>query len=138
MSDKLLLDTHIWIWLINGDPTLLPKTRDLINEAAEQGQVFLSTISTWEVSMLEAHGRITLSKPCLDWIKTSLKLSGIKTITISPEIAVESCQLPNNFHGDPADRMIIATARLHDLTLLTRDKKLIAYGKENYARVVKS
>jgi len=134
----ILLDTHIWIWMINGDHTLTPKSRTLINKSAEKGEVYISTISTWEVSMLEARQKITLGKPCLDWIKTSLKLTGIKAISLSPEIAVESCQLPNNFHGDPADRIIVATARLHDLTVVTRDKKIIKYGQDKYVRTIKA
>ena len=137
-KESILLDTHTWLWLINGDTTLLPKTQGTINSAAAHGKVFVSTISSWEISMLESKGRIILGRPCLDWITTSLSLSGIKTITLSPEIAVESSKLPGNFHGDPADRIIVATARLNGLSVITRDDRILKYSKQNFVKAIKA
>lgn len=127
--NNVLLDTHIWIWLMNGDPCLLQAAREQIDLAHKNGNVFVSAISSWEVGMLEQKKRIVLNKPCVEWIKSSLHL-GIQLLPLTPEIAVESCHLPEYFAKDPADRMIIATARVESLTLLTRDEKILAYGQQ--------
>ncbi len=132
----LLLDTHVWLWLVNGNKTLTPKIRKTINAAVEVGAVFISAISSWEISMLESHKRITLNRPCLDWISTSFELTGIQPLALNTEIAVESCQLPEALHGDPADRMIVATARLNDLSVVTRDAKIIEYSGKNYVKAI--
>jgi len=81
--------------------------------------------------MLEAKGRIRLSKDCLAWVHDALASPGISLVPLTPEIAVESCRLPGTFHGDPADRILVATARLLGATLLTRDTGILAYGKGN-------
>ncbi len=79
--------------------------------------------------MLEQKNRIILNKPCLEWIKNAFHF-GIQLITMTPEIAIESCQLPGYSAGDPADRIIIATARIESLMLLTCDKRILAYGQQ--------
>ncbi len=138
MTDhSILLDTHVWIWLVNGDKTLLPKTRKLINETAKKGKIFISAISVWELSMLDVKGRITLGTPCLEWVHRSLALPGMHYAALSPEIAVESSHLPGTFHGDPADRMIVATARVEGYTLLTRDTQILSYSKKKYISAMK-
>lgn len=132
----LLLDTHVWIWLMEGAADLSRKHQKIVNEAAQNSYVGIAAISTWEVGMLAMKGRIRLEKPVLSWIKDALALPGIELLPLTPEIAVESTQLPNDFHGDPADRLIIATARLHQLTLLTYDRKIIDYAKEDYISTI--
>ena len=79
--------------------------------------------------MLEAKGRIRLAKDCLAWVHDALTSPGISLVPLTPEIAVESSRLPGTFHGDPADRILVATARLLGATLLTRDAKILTYGK---------
>lgn len=132
---NLLLDTHIWIWLMNGDPILSARSRALIDTSHREGCLFVSAISTWEVAMLEKKKRIVLNQPCIEWVKTSLK-HGIQLLPLTPEIAVESCHLPDYDAGDPADRMIIATARMESLQLLTCDERIIAYGEKNRVAVI--
>ncbi|MFQ5672798.1 MAG: type II toxin-antitoxin system VapC family toxin [Nitrospinales bacterium] len=133
MADPLLLlDTHVWIWLLTGDKKLASsKCLPHINEAAKHSAIKVSAISVWEVGMLESKGRIKFSMDCLRWVQQALEAPGTSLAPMTPEIAVESCRLPGNFHGDPADRIIIATARILGACLVTDDKKILAYGKKH-------
>ena len=132
----LLLDTHVWIWLMEGLPDLKQPHLEIINKAAGESMVWIAAISLWEIGMLSRKGRIRLEKPILSWINESLSLPGIQLQALTPLIAVESCQLPDEFHGDPADRLIVATARVNDLILITRDEKIVEYGKKEYISVI--
>ena len=126
----ILLDTHAWIWLINGDEKLKSsKALPLIAQAAQLSNVKVSAISVWEVSMLEAKGRISFPIDCLDWVKKALNAPGISLAPLTPEIAVLSSRLPGNFHGDPADRIIVATALELGSGLVTKDRKILSYSE---------
>jgi PIN domain nuclease of toxin-antitoxin system len=114
---------------MNGERSLSKKSQTLIENARKKGNIFISAISAWEVGMLEKKQRIILNKPCLEWIHGALHY-GIRLLALTPEIAIESCQLPGYSAGDPADRMIIATARIESLLLLTCDENILAYGKQ--------
>lgn len=132
----LLLDTHVWIWLVNGDPALAGEALAAIERAAAAGSVLVSAISVWEVAMLEAKGRIVLAKACVQWVKEALLAPGLALAPLTPEIAVESCQLPGALHDDPADRIIVATARVADATLVTKDERIFAYGAAGHVPVL--
>jgi len=132
---KLLLDTHVWYWFVIGDKTLTKKSIDLINQAALSDSLYLSSISVWEIALMESKGRISFQVPTLKWVEEALKNIPIQLIFLYPSIAVESCHLID-FHGDPADRIIAATARVENLTLLTRDKKIQAYSKMNKVNII--
>ncbi len=132
----LLLDTHVWIWLMEGSTELKLRQQKIINEAAQQSTVNIAAISVWETAMLATKGRIKVEKSLLAWVQEALALPGIELKPLTPEIAVESSQLPGNFHGDAADRLIVATARLHQLTLLTRDQKILNYAKKGHISVI--
>ena len=134
----LLLDTHTWIWLVNGEPTLSNNARRHIEESAKDNNIFISAISCWEISLLASRERVTLNNPCLDWIKKSLFKTGIEILPITPEIAVESANLPDSFHGDPADRLIVATARVEDLLLITRDASILSYSQKKHLLTLKA
>ncbi len=82
--------------------------------------------------MLVAKNRLTVTKPLYQWVKEVLAQPGMNLYPLTPEIAIESSFLPGSFHGDPADRIIVATARIADLTLLTRDSKIINYSKNSH------
>lgn len=127
---KVLLDTHSWIWLMNGESRIqksaVLKTIEL---ASKKSELYISSISLWEVGMLEAKGRIRFQQPCLSWVKKALETTGLGVADISPETAIEASRLPQDFHGDPADRIIVATARTMNLLLVTEDKKILAYAK---------
>lgn len=128
--NNLLLDTHVLIWLMNGDASLSIKTKKLIEKVYKEGSICIAAISVWEVAMLEKKQRIVLNKPCFEWIKDALRF-GIRLIPLSPEIAIESCYLPGYLAGDPADRIIIASARVESLCLVTCDEKILTYGEQN-------
>ena len=129
----LILDTHILIYLINGDQRI-KKTGflKLINQAASKNSIKIPTICTWEIAMLVAKKRISITSNVLDWINKTLSLPGISLCHLSPEIACESSSLPGSFHGDPADRIIVASTRILNGTLLTFDQKILRYAKDGY------
>lgn len=133
----LLLDTHIWIGLINGERKIgTPKFLSLLAQAVSNAKVFVSIISVWEIGMLESKGRISLPYSCLEWVRKALQAPGISLAELTPEIAVESSRLPGKFHGDPADRILVATARSMGATLVTLDKPLLDYCQENHFHAI--
>jgi PIN domain nuclease of toxin-antitoxin system len=132
---KVLMDTHIWYWFVGGDKTLPAKVIDVINQAALEDSLYLAAISVWEIAMMENKGRIQFQIPILQWIEEALKNVPIQLLALHPAIAVESCHL-DDLHGDPADRMIVATARVENLTLITRDIKIQNYAKQNKVKVL--
>lgn len=133
----ILLDTHTWIWLFNGSTELSQNTIRQIDISGNQGKIFISAISVWELSMLMAKNRVNLSQPIQQWVKNSFSQPGVNLSALLPEVAIESSFLPGEFHGDPADRIIVASARINNLTLLTRDKKILGYGKQGYVNCLK-
>jgi PIN domain nuclease of toxin-antitoxin system len=134
----LLLDTHFWIWLQKGETSVFTGSiRRAIEAAVAAGNLYLSIISVWEVALLQSKGRIELSLPCGLWVQQALAIPGLVLIPMSPEIAVESCNLPKPFHGDPADRIIVATARILGARLLTRDSKIREYGQKHHVTLVR-
>lgn len=102
----------------------------IINKASLNNSIYISAVSVWEIGMLEAKKRIILNCPILDWITNAINAPGVNLLELEPHIAIESCNL-HNFRGDPADRIIISTARNHGLTLITKDKQILQYGKKH-------
>lgn len=133
----LVLDTHIWVWLMEGSADLKPSVRKRIEGCARRGELLVSTISAWEVGMLEAKGRITFDQDCAAWIQDALSAPGIRLVPLEPDIAVASTRLPGDFHGDPADRIIVATARSRACPLVTADTAMLAYAKSGHLRSVR-
>jgi len=133
----LILDTHVWIWLVNGDEKIeeagfLPE----IKKAEKKNAIKVPAICAWEVAMLAAKNRITLSGSTLDWLNQALSGPGISLYPLTPAIAYESSNLPGNFHGDPADRMIVACARILNGKLLTLDGKILRYAENGHVKLV--
>jgi len=122
----IVLDTHIWIWWVQGGPALTASRRALL-ESGEGTGLGVSAISCWEVAKLVERDRLTLPCSTLDWIQQALAYPGVRLIGLSPMISVESTRLPGAFHRDPADQIIVATARVLDAPLLTADTKILAY-----------
>ncbi len=135
-SEQLVLDTHVWIWLNFGMPGLKPQALRLIDEAAGRGDLRLPAICPWEVALLTSIRRLELYSPVRDWVRRALDLPGLQLAPMTPDIAVEACYLPGDFHGDPADRLIVATARVEGATLVTRDAGILAYGRAGYLSVL--
>lgn len=135
-AGPFVLDTHVWIWLMEGlRSELSDATIRVIEEAGSRGELALAAISVWELGMLEARGRITLSRSIDEWVRAALTAPGLRLVDITPEIAVESTRLPGDPHGDPADRMIVATTRVLGGTLVTCDDQILAYGARGHVSV---
>ena len=122
----IVLDTHIWVWWIYNDDRLSEKYRHAIQRAEEDG-LGLSVISCWEVAKLVEVQKLTLHCPLDEWMNTALSYPGIELLELTPHIAIESTRLPGRFHRDPADQIIVATARVHEAQLLTIDEKILHY-----------
>ncbi len=136
MSRPLLLDTHVWVWLMLGDAHLGRRSRKLLEEAVPDGRLRVSIISVWEVAMLEANGRLTLAADCAKWVGEALSAPGVRLAELTPEIAVASTRLPGKFHGDPADRILAATAREIGAALVTADRAILDYGRRGHLRAL--
>lgn len=133
----LLLDTHVWIWLLGGvGERLNGDVVEIIEHAAVAGSVHVSIISVWELAMLDAKGRIRIAKDCLAFVTEALAKPGLRLLPLTPDIAVASARLPGSFHGDPADRMLVASARLNNMTLVTKDKRIADYGAQHHVAVL--
>ena len=134
----ILLDTHAWIWLLNGSDRLGPTARAAIEQSLSKEAVVVSAISPWEVAMLVSKGRLVLDRDVGEWVTAALALPGIRLAPLSPEISVASTRLLGALHADPADRIIVATAHHFGLTLLTEDRLLLEYGTEGYLRTLRA
>lgn len=122
----IVLDTHAWIWWVDGDERLTLAQRDVIS--AEEGSLIgVSAISCWEVAKLVELGRLALSCSLEEWLDQALSYPGVQLIALTPEIAIESTRLPGDFHRDPADQIIVATARVYSCSLVTSDEKILKY-----------
>lgn len=122
----IVLDTHIWVWWIHNNGQLPEKFREHIQKRESDG-LGVSIFSCWEVAKLVELKRLALHCPVDEWLDTALNYPGIKLLELTPQIVVESTQLPGEFHRDPADQIIVATARIHDCPLLTVDDKINNY-----------
>ena len=132
-TKPLLLDTHFWIWLQAGsEEQLNGQDLEVVLEAANRRCLYVSAISVWEFAMLEAKGRVLLRTSCAQWVEQALSMPGLSLAPLTPAIAVESTRLPGSFHGDPADRIIVATARTMNARLLTVDGDIRTYGRASH------
>jgi PIN domain nuclease of toxin-antitoxin system len=122
----LILDTHIWVWWYQNDSQLSLRQKTAIEDARAKG-IGICTISLLEIARLVQRRRILLPRPTQEWFDMALMQEGIMLISITPEIAISSVALPDTFHKDPADRLIVATARAYDCPLVTADKEILAY-----------
>lgn len=135
---RLILDTHAWIWAVEGMTDHLgAQALAAIEAAARNATLAVSAISVWEVAMLVKRGRLTLATAVPTWIEASLRPPGVRIIPVATAIALDSTQLPDfDHHKDPADRIIIATARRHG-TLLTCDLELLRWADAHkHVRVI--
>ncbi len=135
-QQNLLLDTHVWLWLLNKETEKL--SDDCLSAIVSAEKLSVSAISVWEIGMLESKGRIQLQKTCIDWVREALSAPKLGLVPITPEIAVESSRLPGTIHGDPADRILAATSRLTSASLVTKDRKLLAYGQQSFISAIEA
>lgn len=122
----IVLDTHIWVWWVHGSDQLTQNQIRTI-QSNEDDVIGISAISCWEIAKLVELARLELSTPVEKWIEQALSYPGIRLLDLSPEISIESTRLPGEFHRDPADQIIVATARIYNCPLVTADEKIIQY-----------
>jgi PIN domain nuclease of toxin-antitoxin system len=125
----LLLDTHAAVWITEGLPLASEAIEAMDAAHRADSKIFVSPISAWEIGLLVARNRIGLSARPERWFQKVLAIPGVKLAELTADILIESSFLPGNPPRDPADRIIIATARDIGATLVTRDRLLLEYGK---------
>ena len=121
---KALLDTHILLWWHGDRGRLSQEQQDVIAAAGADSPLEVSDISLWEVATLYSLGRIRLTIPLREWLDKAVAAPLVRRHGISPAVAAELASLPDSFHRDPADRILVATARVLGATLLTRDRRI--------------
>ena len=132
MTDRLLLDTHVALWLDSGDDRLRASTRTLIDGCWQNGgSILLSAVTVWEIALLVDTGRIDLDVPVEAWIERFLDCPGIEAVPLSHRAASRSYQLHHLQHRDPADRLLIATAIELACPLVTYDERIVRFGKKH-------
>ena len=117
----MLLDTHVWVWWLTSAPRMPPAERSALDDLASTGDLRLSAISLWEAQMLRARGRLELPLPFPEWLRRATDHRMLSVMPLDVGVVLALNDLPAGFHGDPADRLIVATARAHKLTLATHD-----------------
>lgn len=120
----IAIDTHIWIYLVTDQIAKIPKSAQKLLQ--KENTILLSAISCWEVALLVKKRRLELNRSADVWIKNALLYPKLKVIDLTPDILVKAVLL-NNFHADPADRMIVATCIDNSIPLVTLDKKILDY-----------
>ncbi len=125
---KYLLDTHTWIWWHMNPSKLSKKVKQLISETDKYDELLLSSISPWEFSKLLEKKKLGISCNPEDWLKLALDMPKFRLVDLSPSIAYRSTVLPQPFHSDPGDQIIVATAREENATILTKDERIQNYS----------
>lgn len=119
---SVLLDTHVWVWWLTAARSpLRVAERAALDRAADRHDLCIAAISMWEVQILHAKGRLELPLPFAQWLSRATEESMIRILPLDRDVVIAVDGLPGSFHGDPADRIIVATARAHAMPLATRD-----------------
>ena len=122
---KLLLDTHVWVWSQDDPSRLGLKTRKILMNI--ENSIAVSVVSTLEIARLAALGRLRFSMEVTQWVNKSLRLLQASTVSITHEIAIEAYRFPEPFHKDPADRLLVSTARVGGFQIITADERILIY-----------
>jgi PIN domain nuclease of toxin-antitoxin system len=122
-----LLDTHAWVWWVTADSRLSRTAKTAIERSRRRDALWLSMISIWEIAKKVEKGQLAFDRPLEKWIEAASATDGLRLWELTPPILIESCRLPAPFHGDPADQMIVATARHHGAVVITKDERIRRY-----------
>lgn len=122
----IVLDTHVWVWWVQDETRLSDAQRDRLRTSEADG-IGVSAISCWEVAKLVEKGRLDVAMPLAGWLEAALTYPGIRRLPLTDGVIVESVSLPGTFHRDPADQLLVATARSLGVPLVTSDRKILAY-----------
>ena len=123
----IVLDTHALVWWASGDEQLSRAAAAVIDEQMQGGQIVVSSISAWELAMLVARGRVDLAMDTEAWLAVVGQIEAVRFVPVDNELAIRSTTLPGEFHKDPADRIIVATARQLSAPVVTADLRIRAY-----------
>ena len=123
----IVLDTHAWVWWVSDPERLSARAREAVDQAAKEGELYISSISVWEVALLAERGRLRLAMDVSEWIRYCEALPFLNFVPVNNRIALLSVRLPKPLHADPADRIIIATALILGATLVSKDERILAY-----------
>ena len=130
-ADALLLDTHAWLWTVEGHTRRIGRrSRTLVTRAASQQGIRISPVSLFEMAALQTHGRLRLTRPVEQWIQQALDVTRAQILPISAAIAVDAGQIPRAALPDPLDRLLVASARQLNATLLTADARILDYASQ--------
>ena len=129
-AEPMVLDTHVWLDLAAGRGRVLPRVMRRLNRAGAGGVLYVAAITPWEVAMLARAGKLRVAGPLLEWLVGALQGTRTAVAPLEPAIAVDAVDLPAWQHGDPADRLIVATARHLGGTLVTRDTAILVYADQ--------
>jgi len=136
----MLLDTHVWVWAVDGSRKLGTRTRRRLRKTpglTYAGGAFVSTASVFEITALHTAGRLQFTRPVERWIRDSIALGGLRVLDLDIDTAVDAGCVPASALADPIDRWLVATARAHQLPLLTADRKILDYAaKTKLVRVI--
>jgi PIN domain nuclease of toxin-antitoxin system len=128
----LLLDTHIWLWYLEGDSARIGRNAlSLLEKSGSQGNLVVSDISFWEIGVKAAKGRLSLSVEVNIWLSRASSAPGFRFLPLERDVLTLSTQLAGTAHNDPADRMLLAIAQLNNMPLVTADEMIINYAKAN-------
>ena len=119
-----LLDTHAWVWWVEQDARLGAKAITALDSMPADRRPFLCDISLWEVATLVERGRLEFDVPLDEWFAAAAHPRSVQLLAVSPRIAAEVARLPESFHRDPADRLIVAASRAHRIPVLTHDDRI--------------
>jgi PIN domain nuclease of toxin-antitoxin system len=128
--EPIVLDTHVWLGIASGRGRVLPRVMRKLKRAGAGGVLYVAAITPWEVAMLARAGKLRVAGPLLEWLVGALQGTQTAVAPLEPAIAVDAVDLPAWEYGDPADRLIVATARHLDGTLVTRDAAILQYAGE--------
>jgi len=123
-----LLDTHAWVWWLTEDRRLSSRARSRITTGLAKHDLWISLVSVWEVAKKVEKHQLVLDRPVEQWLDEAVTSQGLGVWELTRPILVQSCQLPQPFHGDPADQILVATARHHGAMLVTKDQRIRQYA----------
>ena len=132
----LLLDMHVLVWRVLSDQRLGNDAARAIRIASQENRLLVSAITPWEIALLVSKKRLDLYRDVMDWVRDAMAMPGVALVGLEPEIAVASTRLPFDMHADPADRILVATARHLGATLVTADGSLLELGKKHHLSVL--
>jgi PIN domain nuclease of toxin-antitoxin system len=139
-TDAVLLDTCAVIWLANGDPLASSATAAILH-AGSAGGIFVSPVSAWEVGLLSRPGAgrnvaVQFKPDPKTWFARVMAGAGLREASLTSEIAIDASFLPGELHGDPGDRLLVTSARCLGVPIVTRDRRIIDYGRDGHVQVI--